>query len=173
MTTVLAFSTTSSMVKALLPDSNDALVGGYVILLILLHYVPLVVKLWWINQYAESIGVFWLKRLSWIAAHAGLIFDWLLLMLELFSPLILWFIFLAFFDPFEVYHITPDFAGSYQLAYLVGIASLVFAQLALGWYLDHKVKALMAKRIHEYDERLFPQSTQHSPDAYGVARERK
>lgn len=173
MTTVLAFSTTAETVKALIPNDDDALVGGYIIFVILLHYWPLVVMLWWTAQYGEVLAVFWQRRLMWISANIGLVFDWLLLMLELFSPLVLWFIYLVFFDPFEVYNVTPDFAASYQLAYLVGIGSLTFGQIAYGWYLYVKVRRLIRFRMAEYDAQLFPQSSQHSPDAYGVARPRK
>lgn len=172
MTTVLAFSATAGTVKSLIPTNDDALVGGYVIFVILLHYWPLVVNLWWNAQYGEALAVFWQYRLIWMSANLGLIFDWVLLMLELFSPIVLWFIYLVFYNPFAVYHVAPDFASSYQLAYLLGIGVLVFAQIAFGWYLEVKLLRLIRLRMAEYDSRLFPQSAQHSPDAYGLAREK-
>lgn len=156
MTTLLVMGMTTESIEHKLPDSDDSPVGLYVILVVVLHYWSIIVFLWWLSQYGEMVAIFWVKRLAWITAYVGLVFNWFILMIEVFSPLILWIIYLALFDPFDVYGVTPDFASNYHIAYLVLLSTLVVGQIILGWYLHYKARRLIAGYVDQYDSKTFP-----------------
>lgn len=160
MTTILVISTTRATIEELLPLDDDAQVGLYVFGLLVLHYWPLAVMLWFNGQYGEVIAAFWARSISWLSMVLTYAFVTLVLFCAIWSPLIPWAVYVLIFNPFDVYNITPQFARDYLVPYFVAIGTVMISGFALGAYLDSKLRALIHRRCAEYGEHVHHTSDQ-------------
>ena len=161
LTVALLVTTTRATVDEMMPDNNGN-VGMYVVLLLVLHFWGTILLTFvFTPQYGEHIAVFWYRAVVYTAkyTYATTI---LFLFIVIMSPSILWIIYLAIFDPIEVYDVAPQYAKSWAFAFFVGMATLFFSQIFLGWYLDHKVRDIIKARRKSIEASEFPKESKRS-----------
>lgn len=163
MTTALLATTTRGTVEAMLPVEDDADVGAGLLVVIALHYFPFIVLVFvWLPHYGQRIAIFWTKFFSWASVRAccglGVLFLVPFQTANWFSPLILWAFYLAWWDPYVVYDVSPEFAAHFPIAYLTATFTVFVTGLVLGCYLYLKARKLIQKRLDEYIRTASPSS---------------
>jgi hypothetical protein len=143
----------------MMPSNDSDTVGFHVVILLILHFWPTIVLTFVVTpQYSEHIAAFWYTAIvifaKYITWGLTILFVWIVLI----SPVILWVIYLAIYDPIDVYNIAPQYAHSWTLVFFVAMATLFFSQIFLGWYLDMRLRRMTDERRKKIEAQAFPKS---------------
>jgi hypothetical protein len=160
LTLTLLIITTRSTVEAMLPDDGNDTVGIHVVILLILHFISTIVNTFvFLPQYSEYLASYWMHRIEWIGERLTYAASAIYLLFYLFSPSILWILYLAIFDPVDVYNISIVYADSWKMVWFIGAGTLFFAQFFHGMYLHKTKNALIAHREKKYELRNFPRDS--------------
>ncbi len=164
LTAFLIITTTKGTLESYLPLNKDTTVGGYLFSLAVLHFWPMVVELIFLRQYKEFMAYFWRQRIMWLmdTIHQFLAFAYLLFVTT--SPISLWIIYLAIFDPISVYHINVRYAKDIDNIWLIGSATLVISELALIFYFNNTYVTLASHQKKKRFNVLAPKTTHTGSD---------
>jgi hypothetical protein len=160
LTLSLILTTERNTVQHMLNNSDSESVGLHVVILLILHFWPtIVITLCFTSHYSEFLATFWINRIEWIGYNLTHAVTAVYMLFMLGSPAILWVLYLSLFDPIDVYKVEPEFAKSWGVVWFIGAITLFFAQVFLGWYLDHKAQSIIAHRLMAVDIETFPTET--------------